>query len=117
MPIQKIDHVAGIIETKCAVCAKVRELDIAGLQLGDSDGANDNPDAIRLPACACGAVEFLIRTWDQTPEAHHGSPHDLNRRHVNALAVHLKDAGRSHPRVKKVHAAEKKKPHDLPRQS
>jgi hypothetical protein len=84
-----------------------------GLVLGDSVAGFVNPDLIRLPSCSCGAVSFLVRTWDQTPSEFHGSAHDLQRRAVNALAQALKSQGKSHPDAKAMHDAEKAAPPDM----
>lgn len=89
MPIVHIlDTPMAFAVQHCANCGAARSHLITSLQLGMSQDLN----VIELPACPCGAQEFLNRTFDEAPE--HLSEH---RRAVNALATHLKSKGQVHP--------------------
>lgn len=66
-------------------------------ELGAAEGDLVNDDAIPLPPCACGAQEFLIRSWDQAPARVQGTRFDKHRRAVNALAQHFIDQDWVHP--------------------
>lgn len=66
-------------------------------ELGAVEGNIVNEDAIPLPPCACGAQEFLIRSWDQAPARVQGTRFDQHRRAVNALAQHFIDQDWVHP--------------------
>ncbi len=79
------------IRCRCIICKAENDHPVASLTLMvRKDGAN-----IRLPVCkGCGAVEFLSRTTDACPDAHKGSPFDVQRRVVNALSGELITAGR-----------------------
>lgn len=111
MPITSINAQAGVLEQICAVCRATREIKLAELQLG-SDLVHVSPDRIDLPACACGAVEQLFRTWDTHPSHDKDSDHNRHRMVVNGLATHLKRIGRSHPACADHHAAESRTPPD-----
>ena len=117
MPIENYDLDRGTIEQVCANCGARRQLRIDVLELGASPVAGIvAADVMVLPACAtegCGAVECLLRTWDTMPEAGRGSVTDKQRRAVNAIAVALKEAGRSHPEAKKQLDAESTTPPDV----
>jgi hypothetical protein len=108
-----VHDVAGKLEHRCPGCEEVSAMDTDGLVLGDSVAGFVNTDLIRLPSCSCGAVSFLVRTWDETPAQFHGSEHDLQRRAVNALAQELKAKGRSHTDARAIHDTEKAAPPDL----
>jgi hypothetical protein len=72
----------------CAACLKESTVNASALTLGQGQ----SPHAIALPPCACGAQEFLQRTFDVHPvESQAG-----HRLAVNALAEHLKATGRIH---------------------
>ena len=70
-------------------CGLAQTIPLDSLQLGTEKDRN----LIELPPCACGAQEFLNRTFDSAPEelADH-------RKKVNALAIALRAGGRVHPR-------------------
>ena len=56
-------------------------------------GAQPEPDICRLPPCTgCGAVEFLVRTWDQHPEP--GCQAGRHKGLVNRLFKDLVGAGK-----------------------
>jgi hypothetical protein len=71
----------------CTACKAENKLDLEALRLGSG---NVGTDIIHLPACACGVVTFLNRTWDDGPEAD-----DQHRRAVNSLAEYLKARARA----------------------
>lgn len=73
----------------CAACGAVQSVPLDSLKLGTESDRN----LIELPGCACGAQEYLNRTFDSAPEelADH-------RKKVNALAVALRSSGRVHPK-------------------
>ena len=98
------------VEQKCAACGAGRTVPVSGLQLGNVR----HPYVIRLPPCPCGAVEHLMVTHDACPEPYWGSDFDRQRRAVNALALHLKAAGRVHPDQVAFHAADARAVQDLP---
>jgi len=70
------------------------------------------PDICRMPPCAgCGAVEFLVRTWDQHPE-----PESQAGRHkglVNRLFKDLVQADQVEERCAAAYQAENAEPLDL----
>jgi hypothetical protein len=91
MPIIHVskDTSGPVVTAICAACMVEQTIPALALQLGTRKSAN----VIELPPCACGAQEFLQRTFDVHPtesEAGH-------RKTVNALASHLKSSGRIHP--------------------
>jgi hypothetical protein len=100
---------------RCAACGRDNELAVADLELGVAMGDAVNANIIALPACQCGANEFLHRTWDTVPDAHATTPFAAQRRAVNGLAEHLKRTGRSHARVKAAHQAERAVPPEVDR--
>jgi hypothetical protein len=85
----------------CTACKAENKVDLEVLRLGSG---NVGTDIIHLPACACGVVTFLNRTWDDGPEAD-----DRHRRAVNSLAEYLKAEGQSaNHNVAKLHQGELK---------
>ncbi len=90
MPILSVKETAvgPVLSMACVICAATREVMASALQLGTSHNAN----AIACPPCACGAQEFLARTFDVHPDESQSG----HRKTVNALAEHLKAAGRIH---------------------
>ena len=88
MPILKVspdDMHALCAEQHCAECGSVNVVKVDSLRLG----SGRNPDAIALPPCTCGAVEFVIRTTGSHPPGARA-----HRVLVNALAAHLKRMGK-----------------------
>jgi hypothetical protein len=63
---------------RCAVCEQAREVDLAGLVVQLLDEATA---LVALPACACGAVEFVVRASARE----HPSPG--SRSHLHQLLV------------------------------
>lgn len=86
------------IDQICANCGSRNAINMADLQLGVPDG----PDVIALPACACGTQEFLFRTWENVDGEHRAA--------VNAVAEHLRAAGKSHPQHAAKHRTESAPP-------
>jgi len=93
------------VVTRCAHCGATVRHAVAALCLG-TDSA---PGVIAVPACDCGAMEFLQRTWDTLPDA----PPNHHRCVVNALAQRLIEQGQSHPAHASAHAAERDVPPDM----
>ena len=98
----------------CARCGVETNVARESLQAGEYNEAaqRPEPDICRLPPCAgCGAVEFLVRTWDQHPE-----PQSQSGRHkgmVNRLFKDLVQAGRMEERCAATFQAEPREPPDL----
>ena len=98
----------------CARCGAESTATRESLKAGDYNEAmqQPEPDICRLPPCAaCGAVEFLVRTWDQPPE-----PDSQAGRHkglVNRLFKDLVQAGDVDERCAARYQAETKEPPDL----
>ena len=98
----------------CARCGAESSVVRDSLQAGDYNEAMQQPetDICRLPPCtACGAVEFLVRTWDQHPE-----PDCQAGRHkglVNRLFSDLVQAGKVDERCAAAFQAETEEPPDL----
>ena len=98
----------------CARCGAEATVTCESLQAGEYNEAMQQPetDICRLPPCAaCGAVEFLVRTWDQHPE-----PECQAGRHkglVNRLFKDLVQAGRVEERCAAAFQAETQEPLDL----
>ncbi len=95
MPVQKLK--GAQLEQICANCSAINTINYTTLELGVSaeGGARTNKDVIRLPACpACGAVENLLRNWDDAsgilPPGHRFE----HRKVVNRLGAKLKQTGR-----------------------
>lgn len=114
MPIQKLS--GSQLEQCCAICGRVNVVRLHDIELGVSaeGGARINKDVIRLPACpACGAVENLIRTWDDArgllPPGHRLE----HRKLVNRLAARLKAAGRVNAGCAAAVAEEKEDPPNI----
>lgn len=102
MPIVEIKNEdLPTASVKCH-CGKVNDIPLSTLVLGAPGGA---PDQIVLPPCACGAQEFLCRTFDAADR-----PGTGHRKAVNALAGYLKGAGRVHPAALAAIQAETVKP-------
>ena len=98
----------------CARCGAESTVARDSLQAGDYNEAmqQPEPDICRLSPCAtCGAVEFLVRTWDQHP-----GPDSQAGRHkglVNRLFKDLVQAGRVEERCAAAYQAENAEPPDL----
>jgi hypothetical protein len=85
---------------------------VLGVSLGPA-GARD-PSVIALRRCSdCGATEYLVRSFEASPQAVEGTYFAAHRKAVNSLAQHCLARGWSHPDVAEHHAAETKVPHDL----
>ncbi len=108
MPILSLDKTS--LERKCAACGRTENVRVDALVLGAAVGPKPLPDLIVLPACSCGAIEQLRRTWDETPAGFAKSEHEEHRRAVNALAEELRSTGKSHQLTRALHNAETKKP-------
>jgi hypothetical protein len=81
-----------VVNSTCIACLKDAAIDAALLMLG-TDGQQGH-NVIALPACTCGAQEFLQQTLDVHPvESQAG-----HRKKVNALAEHPKNSGRVNPK-------------------
>jgi hypothetical protein len=89
----------------CSKCAKEHQTLVADLKLGGEASHGCNPDIIYLPACPCGTMTFMQRTWDADESADQSV-----RRAINSLAQHLKDKNQSHLAAKQAHAAESEEP-------
>ena len=102
----------------CGHCGAQSAIARDRLEAGDFNEAMEKPepDLCRLPACAdCGAVEFLVRTWD-----HHPAPQSQAARHrglVNRLFGDLVQARRVNERCAAIFESETEKPPDLIPQS
>lgn len=96
MPLIKISTTH--IEQRCARCGKVHTLTIGTLKLGLSCGG---ADGIALPPCECGAAETLFRNHSAPP-----SNANSHRKAVNALALLLKQQGRTEEAHAAVYAAD-----------
>jgi hypothetical protein len=95
MPLQKIKQQS--LEQFCAGCGQVNVVDYALIELGVSaeGGARKNTNVILLPPCpACGAVENLVRTWDDASGVLPPGHQLEHRKVVNRLADMLKKLGR-----------------------
>ncbi len=103
MPIIFITPQEFVIQ-QCSACGAVHSLPIATLELGIATDHN----IIALPACACGALEFLTRTFDSAPD-----PLADHRKKVNALAVTLKSRGQIHSAMASKIRAEKTSPQQV----
>jgi hypothetical protein len=102
MPLMHVlDTPSMFVIQQCANCGHVHSIPFSSLKLGNET----ETDIIEFPACSCGAMEFLNRTFDTVPDnlADH-------RKKVNALADALKKAGQMHPKSKAKIEAEKKTP-------
>jgi hypothetical protein len=112
MPIENITSTH--LSQRCVHCLAENSIALSSLHLGFlTEGGEAHPNAIVLPACACGCRETLQRTWDECPSTLAGSPFDLHRRTVNALASELKSKGRVAPALRALIEAEADKPQDL----
>ena len=86
MPILEVSKT--FLVQRCATCEGQRELVLSDLSPTTEEGS-----VLSLPACACGAVEFLIGAPPDDPE--HpcpGSCGHLHRLVVNALVAVLREA-------------------------
>ena len=98
----------------CARCGAEATVTRESLQAGEYNEAMQQPetDICRLPPCTgCGAVEYLVRTWDQHPK-----PESQAGRHkglVNRLFKDLVQAGRVEERCAASFQAETEEPPDL----
>jgi hypothetical protein len=95
MPIQKL--FPSRLEQCCAICGRVNVVRFDDIELGASaeGGARINKDVIRLPSCpGCGAVENLVRTWDDASGVLPAGHKLEHRKLVNRLAERLKATGR-----------------------
>jgi hypothetical protein len=98
----------------CARCGAETTVARDSIKAGDYNEvlAQPEPDICRLPACAtCGAVEFLVRTWDQHPE-----PESQTARHkslVNRVFKDLVGAGKVDEHCAALYQAETTEPPDL----
>lgn len=95
MPLQKIKGQS--LEQFCSGCGQVNAIDYADIELGTSGdgGLRSNKDVICLPACpACGAIENLVRTWDDASQVIPPGHQLEHRKVVNRLACMLKHLGR-----------------------
>ena len=98
----------------CARCGVEATVAHETLRAGDYNQVLEQPepDICRLPPCAaCGAVEFLVRTWDQHPEP--GSQAARHKGLVNRLFKDLVQAGRFEERCAPAYQAETREPPDL----
>jgi hypothetical protein len=93
--IDKVDLPADEVVWVCPSCQADNAASVSALAVG----LNDSPDAVGLPACACGARTTVQRTWETTVDAPH-------RRAINSLVEHLIAEGKSLPGVKAAHDAE-----------
>jgi hypothetical protein len=112
MPIIRATHQQ--LTLACARCGAETTVARKSLQAGDYNQAMEQPepDICRLPPCAtCGAVEFLVRTWDQHPEPQ--SQSGRHKRLVNRLFKDLVQAGRVEERCAAKYQAETREPTDL----
>jgi hypothetical protein len=91
MPITTITQGASgpTLSVACIECGAEQKIEASALTLG----TDHRSDVIAVPPCACGAQEFLQRTFDVHPVEHEAG----HRKTVNALALHLKATGRVHP--------------------
>lgn len=96
MPIKDTD--ASNVTQTCNACGAEHVIAINTLELGiDAGGGFADKNVIVFPACAtCGAVENMIRTWDECPAAFLGTVFDKQRRAVNALGQKLRADGLIH---------------------
>lgn len=101
MPIRELDTVANTIAQTCSNCGRDHVHDLTKLTLGTDRGGEPNPDAIILPACACGSEETIMRTWDKAPDLIRATPFASHRRMVNSIATHLVGLGREHTKAKR----------------
>jgi len=98
----------------CARCGAESTVVREDLKAGDYNEAmqQPEPDICRMPPCAgCGAVEFLVRSWDQHPE-----PDCQAARHkglVNRLFKDLVQAGKVDERCAAKYQVETQEPPDL----
>ena len=98
----------------CARCGAETTVARDSIKAGDYNEvlAQPEPDICRLPPCAaCGAVEFLVRTWDEHPE-----PQSQAARHkglVNQVFKDLVGAGRVDEHCAARYQAETTDPPDL----
>ena len=98
----------------CARCGAESTVGRESLKAGEYNEAmqQPEPDICRLPPCmGCGAVEFLVRTWDQHPE-----PDCQAGRHkglVNRLFKDLVQADKVEERCAAAFQAETREPPDL----
>jgi len=98
----------------CARCGAESTVARDSLRAGDYNEAmqQPEPDICRLPPCAaCGAVEYLVRTWDQHPE-----PDCQAGRHkglINRLFKDLVQAGKVDERCAARYQAETAEPPDI----
>lgn len=95
MPILQIsDAPVPTLVQQCAECSNTFAVPIEGLVLGVVQDTIPDPHLIALPACTCGAQEFLNQTFDEAPD--HLAEH---RKKVNALSIALKAKGQIHPEL------------------
>lgn len=80
--LDNVDVSKDRIDWLCAACGADSSTKLSSLVLG----SEQSPDVIVLPACACGAVEHLFRTFGEVDTIH--------RRTVNAVAGHLRAEGK-----------------------
>ena len=112
MPIIRATHQQ--LTVACSRCGAETTVARDSLQAGDYNEvlAQPEPDICRLPPCAaCGAVEFLVRTWDEHPE-----PQSQAGRHkglVNRVFKDLVGAGRVDEHCAARYQAETTEPPDL----
>jgi len=79
MPIIEITE--SQLVQRCEACSKTR-----GLGLDDLHPTDEGGTVLAIPACPCGAVEFIMGAPDDEPE--HPAPGSFGHRHrlvVNAL--------------------------------
>lgn len=114
MPIQKLS--GSQLDQCCAICGRVNVVRLDDIELGVSaeSGARINKDVIRLPACpACGAVENLVRTWDDASGVLPPGHKLEHRKVVNRLAARLKATGRVNTGCAARIAEEKEEPPNI----
>lgn len=98
----------------CAACETERTIDYAAISAGmySGESGRTDPNCCRLPPCpTCGAVEHLVRTWDQHPDRRsHSAKHKAL---VNRVFKLLIKKGRAEEHCAAIYAAETADPPDL----
>ena len=98
----------------CSACGTERTLDYTSIRAGvhSAESGRTDPNSCQLPACAtCGAVEYLIRTWDSHPDPqNHSAKHKAL---VNRIFKVLVRKGRAEEHCAAIYAAETEDPHDV----
>lgn len=112
MPIFKAD--ATSIYKACANCGTEQIIHYSSLEAGlcDIESNRTNPNTSRLQPCPnCGAVEFLIRTWDVHPDQEsHSAKH---RALVNRIYKILIGMGRVESHCASIYSGETSEPTDM----